>query len=231
MTTFATMRTRIAKELGDPDDSRWTSEIKTAIVQAIEEHEHRTFWFTQDKYITASDVTSTLVADTEYYAFPTSPDLVRLDSLRIIPSGATDPYPLTRIHWERGEEAAAPATLSTGTPIAYSVRGEKVRLYPIPAAADTLYWAGLFRPTTEITTASADNATNVWMVEGANLIRNRAKEIVARGTLHDGQLAGEAEVDALQALMFLNEKTTVRLRTGRNRPSGPGMARRRLRRG
>ncbi len=190
--------------------------------------EEENFWFSQDKYVQAADVTSSTADGTEYYAFPTSPDLLRPDSLRILISGDTDPYPLIRDHWQTIERLAVPSSVSTGRPIRYAVRGERVRLYPIPDGTHTLYWAGLYRPSTELTTSSADNATNIWMTEGARLVRNRAKKTVARDDLKDGVIAAAAEAAEMDALEILRMKTTRRLMTGRNRAQGPGTRRRRV---
>lgn len=230
MTTFGTMWTRINVELGDPDGTRWEDEAKQAIIDAIQDYDDETFWFSQDKYVTATDVTSNTVSGEEYKAFPTAPDLLTLQSLRIRPAGATDTYQLAREHWETLEQAATPSSLSTGTPFRYAVRGELVRLDPIPdSSSHTLYWAGIYRPSTELTIASGTSATNVWMTEGASLIRNRAKKIVARDTLVDGPRAAAAEVAELEALDILRKKTNRRLMTGRNRPVGPGQYRSRRR--
>lgn len=226
MSTFGAMRETIADELGDPDDSRWTSEIEAAIVQAIKDYEDETFWFSQDKYVTASDVTSLTTSGQEHQAFPTSPDLIRLDSLRIKPSGTTDPYPLIRDHWDGIEAIATLAAVSTGTPARYAVRGEKVRLYPIPDSdSHTLYWAGLFRPTTVIAAGAGNSQTNVWMTEGAVLIRNRAKKQVARDKLKDAAATLAAQVAEDEALDVLKRKTERLLGTGRNRAVGPGQRR------
>lgn len=206
------MRGEIADQLGDPDDSRWTTEIEKAIVAAIEHFRARPFWFLDDRAVSSSDVTSATVSGTEYYSFPSSPQLLVLDEpngLRVLADTVT-PYPLERISWEEAQAEAVNAATASGPPASYAVRGDQIRLLPIPDDAYTLYWSGRFAPTTTITVGGGDSQTNVWMTTGAALIRNHAKKIVARDTLHDGVRAAAAEAAEMEADEALSRENMLR---------------------
>lgn len=218
MSDFGTMRARIADEIGDVDEAEFTTQIKRAIVDAIEHYQAERFWFLEDWDVQQSAITSVTADGTEFYAFPTSPKVIKLDTLRIKTSG-TEAYDLIRQDWASIDHLATLASVFKADPTDYAVRGEYVRLYPIPDGVYTLYWTGIVQPTA-LTTSSEDADTNAWMTEGAQLIRNRAKMIVARDVLRDPELASLAGQAELEALARLRRETRRRLSGGRVKAHG-----------
>lgn len=201
MSTYGTMQTRIADEIGD---SGLTTQIRRAIQSAIAHYEGTRFWFKEER------ATSTTSAGTEFYALPS--DFQELDSLLITVNG--NRYTLTQRDWGY-LEALSVTTANTAQPMDFAIYEEQLRLYPVPNDAYTLTMSYV----RSLSTLSDDSDSNAWMTSGEELIRSRAKwDVLAHVTMDPGQaaVAKAAEMAALQNLL---SRTTRRIATGHLRPT------------
>lgn len=238
MTTFGTLVDLVQGRLG-VGGSTAESEVKQAIVDAISHYESAPFWFLDELDSTATLTSSTadgagagatVIQQLGIYEFPASPKLLSLDApLRIKWDTAQDPIQMHQQTWSYLDGLRVEASVFTGYPTDYATRGEKVLLYPIPNGVHTLYWTGRVEQSASggpLTTSSADSETNAWMVEGAELIKARATELVKQDSWDDqsglsGLLPHEAAQGFLSrreasAYQNLVDKTNRRLSTGRN---------------
>ena len=198
MTTYATMRSRIADELAK--DSI-TSNINSAIQSAIKFYEREKFYFN-----TRVTDTFTTVANQEYYgsaALAAIPDLIEIDDMYATVDSTR--YHLTPMTFE--EMAGLQTGAVTGDPpSAYCYYAQQIRLYPIPSAARTITMADHYR----LTALSADSDTNAWTTDAEELIRCHAKHDLAQNVLYDDGLAERMEKRIPALLAALRRETRKR---------------------
>lgn len=193
------MQLRIANEI---DDDGIADEITLAINTAIRHHERERFYFNQKIFTFAT------VAAQEYYTLTDAADIatfLQVDS-QYLTSGSTR-YPINVTDFATMD--AAQDGLTTGRPTNWAFFAQKFRLYPIPDAAYTVTVAGHYR----LTTATLPADTNAWLDDAEELIRQRAKRILAidiTKELTDAQAAEALETMALDALLY-----ETQLRRGR----------------
>jgi hypothetical protein len=199
VTDLTTMETRIENEV---DDAGIAAEITAAINTAIKFYERKRFYFNQKTF------TFPTVAAQEYYALADAADIdtfLQVDTQYITASGVRYPINVT----EFALIDAAQNGLVTGRPTNWASFAQKIRLYPIPTDAETITVAGHYR----LATAVAPTDTNAWFTDGEELIRQRAKRILALDVTKEPQDALAAQVledAALEALLY-----ETQLRRGR----------------
>ncbi len=163
MTTLATMKDRIARELRR---SNIETQIGEAITTAIDAYQTERFAFAEEIF----DFDT--VANQEFYDESDSasiPLIVELDYVKILISDAV--YTLRYETPERMEFLSQNET-QTGQPLVYSRYASKLRLYPVPADVYTIRIGAHLRypaPAADATTG------NFWMTTAERLIRCRAK--------------------------------------------------------
>lgn len=204
MTTFATMKARIADELARSD---LTTQIATAVTSAIKHYERRRFWFNE----TTGSVT--VSAGAEFYgsadaAFLAS--LVQIDTARLA-LGSTY-FQLRHEAWSVIDELAS-GTGVTGTPSHYSYYGQQLRLWPKPNASATLRLAYVMRPADPAT----DTESSVWTLPafGEELIRTRAKVDLFENVIRDPGEADRLRVREQEILHALTRETGAKAASGR----------------
>lgn len=217
MTTFATLKARIADDLRRSD---LTSQIASAVQDAIKRWEGERFWFNEKRYRLPT------VADTESYAIPdtltntdssaldTGEDLLEIDDVIILDNG--DTYRLCESTDQWINDYQAPSSLYTGTPSHYGVYGNSIRLSPIPDAVYVITISGLAR----LATLSAADDTNAWMTEAEPLIRHQALCEIYRSVLRDADGFQMANGGVQDAYATLKRKSSGKLMTGRIRAWG-----------
>lgn len=199
MTTLTIMQARIANEIDDDDLG---DEITSAIQSAIKHHERRRFYFNQKTF------TFPTVAAQEYYAAADAADIATFLEVQTqyLTSGGIR-YPINVTSFEAIDESQNGTV--TGRPTNWAFFGQKFRLYPIPDAVYTVTVAGHYRLAT-ITDPALGNA---WFDDAEELIRQRAKRIIAMDItkeISDAQAAQALEDMALEALLY-----ETQLRRGR----------------
>lgn len=206
MTTFKVMQDRVADEI---KRGNLTSQIKNAIVSAIEDLKGERF-----ARINESTVTVNTVADQQWYtlasdfrdengaALASGTVLIEVDQavcnfnnwfqpLRPVSAGWIDTYQIPTY---------------TGQPYYYGFLSERVRFAPTPNGVYTVTIRGQI----EYPALSADSDTNAWMTRGEKLIRSRAKTILARDVLQDMELAQMASMAEAEARIALERQTAAR---------------------
>lgn len=175
MTTFATIKTRIADEMNRSD---LTSQIQLEVLTAVKHYARDRMWFA------VARETAVTVANQVNLAVPT--DLIEIELLDITASGATTP--LMRVDWEtfRGMGGADAAT-SAATPDCYAYYADQLWFFPRPDAAYPLTMSLV----KVLTALSADADTDSWMTHGEEMIRARAKAAVEIRYLKDPDAVAE----------------------------------------
>lgn len=193
MTTYATMRTRIADELIDSRIT--TAQINNAIKSAIKHYEREPWWFDQK-----SNETFSTVANQEFYAAAAHADIpyiVRVDSM-FVSSGSGSKSQVLPVSngWMNDRQDGT----VTGQPEKHSYYASKIRLWPIPSAVYTITFSYIYKQAE----LSADADTNSWTNECEELIRQAAK----------GDLCANIDIDEESAAryMALAERAYERLR-------------------
>lgn len=212
MTTLATMRTRIETELNRTD---LTDSVTAEIVSAIRHYERERFYF--------NETTSTFVtvSGTQSYANTATSlsDAVLIHNI-VLTVNSTD-YKLNRLDWDTYRRINTTASL-TGQPYNWAYFGETVYFYPIPNGSFTANVAQVTR-LTEVSMSATGSATNAWMTDGEELIRQRARAAVKINVLEQQDAKQEAMMtrdgclSAMERMAYLRLKgeTAQRLGTGR----------------
>jgi hypothetical protein len=198
MTTLATMKTRIDRELrrnGNID-----TQIEEAISSAIQAYRDERFFFNEKRTVTFNTV-----ADQEFYDSDDQVllnDLVKIDYVKLRIDDTVFDLQGDRPEWMEG---VADNATATGQPGWYVYYERQIRLYPIPATSGwQVRVAGLYHyaaPTTDAETG------NFWMTEAERLIRCRAKYELATHVLMDMQLAQVMTANTTEAFDQLKKKT------------------------
>lgn len=200
------MQDRIADEIARTD---LTDQIKRAIQTAIRHYERERFFFNENQ------ATFTTSIDQEYYQesdFASAPAIVEIDSIRITDNSST--YTLIRRDFGYIDSIQSNSSY-TGTPTDYAYYNKKIRLYPIPDAANTVVVSHVTKPAT----LSATTDTNVWMTEGEEMVRLKAKADLYLNVIRDPQEAAIMERAARVAKETVWEETVRRISSGRLRPT------------
>jgi len=204
MTTFGTMKDRIADEL---DRTDLTNQIEKAIQTAIDKYQRKRFFFNE-----ARSLTFNTVDGQEFYTSADSsdiPNLLYIDNVRLTVSGS-DKIDLERAQYSELEYFSSNTTPDEGLPTSYAYYGKQLRLYPIPDAAYAVRVSGVFA----LSDLSATGDTNAWMTDAEALIRSRAKRELLTHVIRDAEGAAamaQAEAEELQSLI---QETNARSSTG-----------------
>lgn len=197
MSDFGTMIARIEDEIDNED---LTDQVKKAITSAIAHHSRRQFWFNRVRFDFA------VVADDEFFDSTDDseiPNIVQIDSAWLVQSSIR--YPLVQVN--DNVIADSQTGLVKSRPTNFSYVRKQIHIYPISDDSYTFYaeaWSRLSELTNVTVGAVTSDATNAWMTDGEELIRQRAKYILAIDIIHDEALAmraNGAEREALDALI------------------------------
>ena len=228
------MRARIQAELHDRTDL--SQAINRSINDAIKHYESTRFRWNE---FTETTIAST-ASGTQDYSLPGG--FVSFDFLKVDYNGSW--VPIRPWTWEEMSEADRDSDDSiTGLPTRYAVRGNIVRLFPIPNGAYSLVGSGIQRlgltsltgsycgsmTLTPTSTASHNNRLNGWFTDGEELIRARAKALVKINYLEDERALLEAgaitsrgrhflSMMEMQAYERLADETSDALSSGRIKP-------------
>jgi hypothetical protein len=198
MSDYVTMRTRILDEY--VNDSLSAAQVNKAIQTAIKHYERKPFYFNQKTN------TFSTVANQEYYSssdLSDIPNIVHIVSATVTASSLK--CKLQPVDFGVMDDAQDGSV--TGEPEQIAVFKQQIRLYPIPDSAYTITLAYIYR----FSALSNDTDTNAWMVEGEELIRQRAKRTLALDYLQADDLAGRAAMLESEALDELHAEGRRRL--------------------
>lgn len=206
MSTYADMKARIAREIMRSD---LTTQIAEQIQSAIAEYQRKVFFFNEK-----TNASWNTVANQELYATTDGvpSDIVSIDKLTVI--YANTRYDVIRREWDWIEDRQT-STLKGGAPTDWAYREQKIRLLPIPTTVMPLNLAYIQR----VTAPSADGDVGPWVNDAEELIRSAAKKrLFAHNIVDEAEAALMQQAEAL-AFDALKGETTMRLSTGRVRPT------------
>lgn len=204
MTTLAVMKARIADDLARSD---LTTQIATAISDAIEFYKPQRFFFNETR--SSSFVT---IAATSTYTSSSDADIglwMDLDGVYLVDSsGYMDEMErFLPTDMELLLDASAPS----GEPWAYTYFEQSFRLYPIPDAVYTVRPVGLIE---KAAPATDGEANNVWMVHAYQLIKAHAMADLYTNVIRQNDKAsGQYQREEM-------ELNRLRLKTGKNQGMG-----------
>lgn len=208
MTTYATMRSRIEDEIYD---ATITTQVNSAILDAIKFYERKPFWFNQ------TTISWPTVASQELYGVADDADIPNVITF-------LEPIKLTAGSYQHDVDAVPHEWITrrqngttTAQPYAYSYFNLNVRLYPIP---DQVYTVTAYVHY-KLTALSADADTNAWTVDAEELIRTRAKRQLALHKLWDAEMYARLQPAEVEALNALQAETARRLPAKRLRSDYP----------
>ena len=206
MSDLATMLARIADELGDT--SHLTTQIRRAVLDAIDRYAPDRFWFNESRAVTFTTVASTqdytaLTGDVSHIR-----DVYDIDYVTItIGNNVNTLDYIEPLHYELDANDAS----WMGQPHSYTLYDNKFRLLPVPNDAWTVRIVGHVK---RAAPAADDETDNVWMVEAERLIRARAKYNLALDVLMDNNLAQVMAAATTEAFDQLKGRTNVYVGTG-----------------
>ena len=207
MTTFSDIKAAIADDIDDTT-GEYAAQIATAVLASIRYCERRTYYFNETR-----DVTFPTVQGQEWYAAADNANIPTL--VHIVDAWSEDSNsdrdPLRRMT-PQDMELLSDNSASVGEPYAFTYFGQRIRLYPMPDA--TAYTIRLQLGPYRLTPLSADSDTNAWLSEAYDLVKARAKYILAKDTLKDAAVAAEALNDFNDQDNALTGETTSRNATG-----------------
>lgn len=203
MTTFADIKDAIADDIDDTT-GEYSAQISRAVLAAIRYCERNTYYFNETR-----DITFATVGGQEWYD---SDDNANIPTLVHIAGAWSEDSNGERDELRRATpqemELLSDNSASRGEPYAYTYFGQRIRIYPIPGA--TSYTIRLQVGPYRLTPLSADTDTNAWLSEAYDMVKARAKYILAKDTLKDANVAAEALNDYNDQDLSLKGETTSR---------------------
>lgn len=203
MPTYADMQTAIADDIDDTT-LEYKNQIKTAIQAAIRYCERTPYYFNQTRTVTFPTV--------QGQAFYGVADNANIPTLVHIISAWSEDASGQRfeLRWANEDdiELVSDNSAAQGEPYWYTYFAQQVRLYPIPGA--TVYTIRLQLGPYRLAPVVADTDTNAWFSEAFDMIKARAKYIVAKDTLKDVNVATEALNDYSDQEVALSAETSKR---------------------
>ncbi|WP_315831118.1 hypothetical protein [Bradyrhizobium prioriisuperbiae] len=201
MGTLLELKTRIATDLTRDD---LTSQIASAVTDAIAFYARERFWFNSSRNLTFTTVPGQIAYGAADLAG--IPTLLRIDAMflpqnqSILPLDRYEPVDF---------ELLNNATTGGGRPTAFTYVDQAIRLWPTPNAAFVMrLHAHLRLP------AAADGDTNAWTDDAEELIRSHAKLLLYLDLLEDDQGATRMQSKIPLLLNALRAETSARLSAG-----------------
>lgn len=200
MSNLGDLRAQVEDDLARSD---LTTQIESAIKQAVRSYETDRFWFNE---VSGSTVTlSSSVAMIDLATL--SPTWMKLDRVR---RKLSDNNYVDLIPRDYAYIMASQDTALLTTPLEYCIYGNAIQFDCRAAADTTLVLDGVRR----ISTASASTDASAWFNEGVDLIRARTKKDIALHVIMDADLT--TAMDAAERLAY----STLKGRTNRLKTSG-----------
>lgn len=207
MSTLAELKTEIADDL---DRTDLTSQIEREISRAIAFYQPTRFFFNETR-----DVTFSTVAAQSLYTVADSadiPNFYEIDQICIEDGGQK--YEIDEISPKLWEVATGSG--GSSKPISWAYFNQSIGLYPVPDGAYTVRLIGHIKVDAP---AADDEAGNVWMVTGFDLIRSHVCASLGLKKLRDQGLFQSHSMAAGVELSRLLAETAGRVGTGYVTPS------------
>lgn len=205
--TFASMAAAIADDIDDTT-GEYITQISSAIQNAIRYCQRENFYFNETR-----DITFQTVDGQEWYGATDNsniPTLVHISAAYSEDSAGQR----TTLYREDPEELERLADngSSRGEPYAFTYFNRQIRLYPIPSAP--VFTIRLQVSPYRLAALEVGTDTNAWFTEAYDMVKARAKYILAKDTLKDAEVAAEALNDYADQLAALKAETSRRTSRG-----------------
>jgi hypothetical protein len=221
MATFGDLKGEIATDLRR---GNLGSEIATAVLDAIRDHESERFWFNQtDTAITATLVVGTVdgtndIVTPANMGLPSSVarEFIKIDKIRsrVAADNTSNWYTLKQTDWHTIEYLYSIKTSGQPAWWAYGTGpNQNVRIFPFPSAAYPLRFFGHFR----LPLLVNDTDSNNWTNEAKNLIRYTALRRLFAYPIRNPDEMQSATAAAQGELDYLRRESERRVRIGQMR--------------
>lgn len=207
MSDFITMQNLIAKRVRQSASAAASgiqSDIKNAIIEAIDFYKNEMFWFNQQD----ADLTGGTVADQEYYPLPD--DYIAMLNVK----SRYDPTRWYRLYSRTEAEIDEMNSADDTTrPYFYCIHNEQLRLSPIPDDSYSINMS-FVKDLLVDEPISADADTNSWMTDAKSMIRYKAQEILWGDLLHNSDEAMRNGMIAEKHRRQLFDRTRTYINSG-----------------
>lgn len=206
--TFWGMVDAISDDIDDTQ-GEYSDQIQKAIFSAIRYCERDPYYFNETR-----DVTFNTVPGQEWYGaetLSTIGTLIRIQDL-FLESASIERRWIRRTYNDEIENLSD-NTAERGEPYAWTYFGQRIRLYPIPG--DAIYTVRLQLGPYRLAPIILPTDTNAWLTEANDMIKARAKYILAKDTLKDAAIATEALNDYGDQASALKAETSRRNAVGK----------------
>jgi hypothetical protein len=204
MADLATLKTQIASDLRR---SNLTTEIATAILDAIQDHGAERFYFNDTARYDFNTVNGT-----DVYAITAQAPIQEFVKIDLIRAQLGSWYDVKEENYNEIERLYS--TPSSGQPFLYAVFGNSLRLFPLPNAVYPIRVFGHYR----LIPLTADTQSNSWTTEAKNLIRYSVLKRLFMTPIRDATQAQYFEAAEVRELEYLRRETERRARKGRMEP-------------
>jgi len=204
---FGAMQSAIADDIDDTTNEYYDPTSK-AVIAAIRYCERETYYFNETR-----DETFATVDGQEWYGVGDNAAIataVRIHEL-YLEDGNIRRVTLRRASPEE-LESLADSSASRGEPYAWTWFGQRIRLYPIPGP--TVFTIRMQLGPYRLALPMGEDENSAWYDEAFDLIKARAKYILAKDTLKDAALATEALNDYHDQHAALKRETSSRVGRG-----------------
>ncbi len=204
--TFPQLIADISRDIDDTT-GEYTADIQRAIMASIRYCERETYYFNETR-----DVTFDTVGGQQWYGVAAHEQIPRLVTIQAAfrEDNAGNVIDLRR-ETPESMERVSDRTAAKGEPVAFTYFDQQLRLYPVP---DNVYKIRLQLGAYRLAPLTSFEVPNAWVTEGYDLIKARAKYILAKDTLKDPQVATEALSDYQDQHKVLKRETTSRSAQG-----------------
>lgn len=214
MSTFGTMKARVAREMKRGELTACATAVQDSVLSAIQLVQNYRFAFNEFNEATLTASSSESFAALSRLKDSAGAVVVpaKIDTIKVLITSRD--YPLTERAW--AEIDAIDSGQWYGYPEWYAIHAEKIRLYPAPNQDMILKVSGV-RNLMEVTAGAAAGATNGWMVDAEEMIRCIAKGNLFRDELRNPTAADYFFGEAVKTRRELQRRATNLASSGRVR--------------
>lgn len=203
MATLADLKAEICDDLARTDLMK---QVETQISRAIAHYQGTRFWFNESRAETFSTVAGQ--QDYPYGDTAAITDFIHIDAL--FSTISTTVRQLRMVSPEEIETLGG-VNVTTGEPTSYALFDRMIRLYPAPDKAYSMRLQGHIRLAEP---ATDTEATNVWLNNAYDLIRCRAKKMIALHITRDADMVQAMDAGERSAVDALYVQTAMRIGSG-----------------
>lgn len=207
MPTLGDMKADIADDIDDTTQE-YADQIGKAVLAAIRYCERETYYFNETR-----DVTFQTVSGQQWYDSADNADIPTLVHIERAYSEEASGQRSELLRYRPNDlEILSDNSAARGEPYGFTYFGQRIRLYPVPVS--TQYTIRLQLSPYRIAALADNDDTNAWTTEAYDLIKARAKYILAKNTLLNAALAVESLNDYNDQSDALKRETSSRNGTG-----------------